>query len=728
MEILHIRRGLLLAATALSAFQAVPAFALAPGQTTVEEVIVTAEKREARLQDVPVSITSISEKQLQASNLNSGAEIARLTPNLRVSNLGNEDQPKFSMRGVATPDFDLNSNSPTGIFYDEVYVASQFLGGPQIFDLARVEVLRGPQGTLYGKNTTGGAVNFITRAPTFDIDGELSVQAGNNAFWHASGAFNTPLVDDKLAMRIAFNASKSDGWVKNYNPAGEDLSSIDNHAFRVSFLYRPTDDFDATLRLFTSRANPTNIGVVNVGLLPGGGNAFGVNPRINPLNGTAFDNHEGYYDRTGGQIKADGDGATLTVNKRFGDLTVTSISNYTKGSFLNNVDGDGSIAPLLAIDFYADTREWSQDLRVSTNFDGPFNLIAGLYYGHDEVAIRTDWNFFAGAIIRNQRYDQERNSYAIYADGAYDVTAADQIYAGLRWTHDKGAISNFRVAGAGAPPITPQPTKSYDDSAPTGRVGLRHKFSDDIMAYVQYARGYRSSAINGAALFNPADINVAEPEALNSYEVGLKTQLFERRLTLNSSAFYYDYQNQQFINTVSIGQSNVVNAGAAKLYGLEVEAVAQLTAELTVRAGGSLLHTEYTELTLNETIGGVLTAVNLKGKELIEAPHQSFNVAADYVLPVGNDGRINLHFDANYVGSQYYTPQNRPLSRLPSYWESNARVGYGRGRWEVAAWVKNLGDNDTPGGLVGPDTTTFQQIFLAPTYPRRYGVELNYRY
>ena len=728
MEFQNIRRGLLLAATALAAVQAAPAFAQATRQTTVEEVIVTAEKREARLQDVPVSITSISEKQLQAANLNSGTEIARMTPNLRVSNLGNEDQPKFSMRGVATPDFNLNSNSPTGIFYDEVYVASQFLGGPQIFDLARVEVLRGPQGTLYGKNTTGGAVNFITRSPSFDTNGNLSIQAGDNGFWHANGALNVPLVDDKLAMRVAFNASKSDGWVKNYNPAGEDLSSIDNRAVRVSFLYRPTDDFDATLRLFSSRAKPTNIGTVNVGLLPGGKNAFGVNPRVNPLTGKSFDNHEGYYDRTGGQIRADGDGATLTMNKRFGDLTVTAISNYTRGSFLNNVDGDGSIAALLAIDFYADTKEWSQDLRVSTNFEGPFNLIAGVYFGHDEVAIRTDWNFFAGAIIRNQRYDQKRDSYAIYADGTYDLSASDQIYAGVRWTHDKGAISNFRVTGAGAPPITPQPTKSYDDSAPTGRIGLRHKFSDDIMAYVQYARGYRSSAINGSALFNPADINVAEPETLNSYEGGLKTQLFDRRLTLNSSAFYYDYRNQQFINTVSIGQSNVVNAGAAKLYGLEVEAVAQVTPDLTLRAGGSLLHTEYTKLVLNEIIGGVLTPVNLKGKELIEAPRQSLNVAADYVLPVGDDGELSFHIDANYVGSQYYTPQNRPLSRLPSYWESNARLGYGRGNWEIAAWVKNLGDNDTPGGLVGPDTTTFQQIFLAPTYPRRYGLEINYRF
>ena len=727
MQILKDRRRLLLAATALAVVQAAPALAQTAAPFTVEEVMVTAEKREARLQDVPISITSVSEKQMDAANMNSGTEIARLTPNLRVSNLGNEDQPKFSMRGIGTPDFNLNTTSPTGIFYDEVYVAAQFLGGPQIFDLARVEVLRGPQGTLYGKNTTGGAINFITQAPTFEAGGKLSLQAGNNGYFHGDGAINMPLIDDKLALRVAFNASRSDGFVKNFNPNGRDLSSINNHAVRASLLFRPADDFDATLKMFTSRAHPTNIGVINIGLAPGGKNAAGVNPRVNPLDGSAFDSHEGYYDRTNGEIIVKGDGATLTMNKRFDTFTVTSISNYTTGYFLNRVDADGSIAALLAIDFYADTKEWSQDLRVATDFDGPFNMIAGFYYGHDEVKIRTAFDFFGGALLRNQRFDQERTSFAVYLDGTFDLTEADQIYAGIRWTEDEGELSNFRVSGAGAPAIPPQPSKRYEDSAPTGRIGLRHKFSDDVMAYVQYARGYRSSTINGGALFNPADVNVADPETLDSYEVGLKTQLFDNRLTLNSSAFYYNYKKQQFINTVTIGQSNVVNAGAAELYGLEVEAVAQLTPELTVRAGGSLLHTEYTDLTLNEVIAGVLTPVNLKGKELIEAPHRSLNIAIDYVVPV-SDGTLSLHADANYVGSQFYTPQNRPLSKLPSYWESNARVAYGRDDWEVAAWVKNLGDNDTPGGLVGPDTTTFQQIFLTPAYPRRYGVEVSYRF
>src|SRR4051812_44788018 len=186
----------------------------------LEEVVVTAQKRAERLQDVPVSITALSADQLVSLKLNSGTDIAKYTPNLRISNAGNEDQPKISIRGVSQFDFNLNASSPTGVFYDEVYIASQFLGGPQIYDMQRVEVLRGPQGTLFGKNTTAGAVDFITRSPSFGAERNayVSGEAGSNDYYRFEGATDVPLVEGKLAARLAFNTSQSDGWVKNVNP------------------------------------------------------------------------------------------------------------------------------------------------------------------------------------------------------------------------------------------------------------------------------------------------------------------------------------------------------------------------------------------------------------------------------------------------------------------------------------------------------------------------------
>jgi iron complex outermembrane receptor protein len=707
---------------------------------TLDEVVVSAQKRNENLQTVPVSITALSGEQLQELQINSGTEIARQTPNLRVSNLGNEDQPKFSMRGIATPDFNLNTTSPTGIFYDEVYVASQFLGGPQIFDLERVEVLRGPQGTLFGKNTTGGAVNFITHAPTYKSEGYVSVEAGNNNYFHAQGALNMPLVDDKLATRVAFNSSKSDGWIKNYNPAGQDLSSINNYALRWSFLYEPTDSFDATLRLLHSRSNPTNIGVIAYGTAPcagGGGNncnAAGVNPRKNPANGQDFNAWEGYYDRVGGEIKADGDGGILTLNQKMGDLTLTSITSYMKGDFKNNVDADGSIASLIHIDFYAQTKEFGEDLRLSSKFDGAFNFIAGLYYFGDDTDIQTNYFMFGNTFNPAQSYTQSRTSFAAYADMTYDFTATWTGYGGVRWTDDHGEVNDFRVV----PTIPLQPRKEYDDSAPTGRLGVRHKFSNDVMGYAQYSRGYRSSSINGSALTNASDFNVADPEYLDALEVGFKSQWLDHRLQINSSAFYYRYTDQQFVNAITLTESKMVNAGKSQIYGLEIETAAQVTENFRATVGIALLETEYLELDLSRVPvgsppGTLPQPYNLAGNELIEAPHFSLNMALDYSLPVGG-GRVGFHVDGVYMTSMYYTPWNdlppSNLSVTPSQWEANARIGYRPtgGNFEIAAWGKNLNANDVAAGQVGADQSTFFQRFTVSPYPRRYGVEFNYNF
>lgn len=189
------------------------------------EIIVTAQKRAQSVQDVPIAITAVAGSSLGTLQMRSGTELARQTPNLSVSVLGNEDQPKFSVRGIAQSAFDLNASSPTGIFYDEVFVRASFLGGAQLFDMDRVEVLRGPQGTLFGKETVGGAVSYVTRAPQFDNSGFISGELGNYSYVGLQGAANTQLVEDRLALRVSFNTSDSDGFVKNLLPGGRDKSN-----------------------------------------------------------------------------------------------------------------------------------------------------------------------------------------------------------------------------------------------------------------------------------------------------------------------------------------------------------------------------------------------------------------------------------------------------------------------------------------------------------------------
>lgn len=685
-------------------------------ETALDEIIVTAQRREERLQDVPVSATVLGSAQLEQLQISSGSDIARQTPNLRVSVLGNEDQPKFSLRGIATAEFNLNAVSSTGIFYDEVYVASSFLGGPQLFDVERVEVLRGPQGTLLGKNTTGGAVNFITRRPEFETSGELSAQVGSNSYYHLDGAFGGAL-SDRFAARLAFTLTESDGWQENENPAGEDLSSTSTGAARFSLRYRGEDGLDATLRLFTARSSPKAIGAVNYGLGPGGTNAFGVNPRVSPFTGRAYDSHQGAYDRSG-DIEVRGDGGYLTINKPIGSLTLTSVTSYLTGSFENLVDGDGSIADLLHIDFLSDTEEFGQDLRLATDGTGAFNAIVGLYYFRDQADVRTRYRLFAGAAVLDQTYTQERTSLAAYADGTWDLSPEWTVYAGLRFTQDEGEITDFAVN----PTIPIQAPIGYDDADPTGRIGLRYKPNDDLTLYAQFARGYRSSAINGGALTNPADLNVAEPETLDSFEVGLKSTINDR-IRFNASAFHYDFTNQQFINVVGIGNQQLVNAGQSTIRGIELEFTAAVTPDFQISAGLGLLDSEYETLILN--------GVDLSGNELIEAPGVNANLAVDYTLPVAG-GELSLHVDATYVGEQFFSAFNdRPPFdniRADSFWESNARVAWspGEGNIEISAWIKNLGDNDEiTGAQIDPTTAT---VFTTVPFPRRYGVGLSYRY
>jgi len=718
--------------------------------TALEEVVVTAQKRVERLQDVPISVTALSAEQVEGLKLNSGTDVARLAPNLRVSVAGNEDQPKFSIRGLSQFDTNLNASSPTGVFYDEVYISSQFLGGPQLYDMQRIEVLRGPQGTLFGKNTTAGALDFITRAPSLSGNNPsyVAVEGGSNDYYRAEGATDVPLVDQTLAARVAFNASRSGGWVRNVNQdaSARDLSSIDNHAFRGSLAYEK-DDFDATLRVWVTRSSPTAIGIIAHGTCPNycltipgllpptgpGTEVSGINPRVNPYTGQTMDLHTGAYDRSG-SIYVKGNGSYLTLNQKLGDFTLTSVTSWLIGDFKNLVDADGSIAPLLALDFYAKTQERSEDLRLTSRFDGPFNFIFGLYYFHDEVDPITTVHFgstlsFLGP-PSSTSFKQLRSSEAAYFDGTYAMTPKLEGYLGVRATHETGEADNFIVGTA--PAISVQ----YHETQPSGRAGLRYRFTDDLMVYGQYSRGYRSSAINGSAGC-AAELNVAKPEFLNAFELGLKSEWADRRVMANASAFYYDFSNQQFRNPVSgaagcPGNANplaqeLINAAKSRIYGLELETLARVTANFELSAGAGLLNSEYTQLSLFDSPYRVTR--DLSGNHLLEAPPYTANLAFDYAIPLAHV-RVGLHGDSNWVGKEYFTAFNNiaPWGQdsAPAHWEANARVSFKSpdGRFEFGLWGKNLNNNQAVNWSVSPQQFGIQ--FTTVPFPRRWGADFRW--
>lgn len=692
-----------------------------PAQPTagadINTVVVTAQKREQRLQDVPVSVSVMNAQSLANAKIDTGTEVARLVPNLRVSSLGDESQPKFSLRGISTSEFNLNAISPTGAFFDEVYIGAQYLGGAQIFDTERVEVLRGPQGTLFGKNTTAGAVNFISRRPRYKEEAELTLGAGSYGYKEAKGVVEVPLIENRLSARFAFTAARSDGYVRNVNPAGHDLSNIDRKAARLTLGYKDGDGLNGTLRLFAVNNNPDAIGAVNTGLAANGLNAYGKDPRINPFTGRRLGDREVADDRSG-EIAVRGSGGYLTLNKSTDLGTLTSITSFLNGRFMNLVDADGTMDPLLHIDFRTSTHEFSQDLRFTTAFDGPFQFIAGLYHQRDNVYIDTTYTIFGGPPvlpILDQQYLQERRSNAVYLDGTYDIDPVWTLYGGVRYTRDAGRLRDFRVT----PVIPVQPDLRYRDGKPTGRLGVDAKLTRRLMVYAHYARGYRSSAFNGGALTNAADLNVAKPEYLNSYEGGVKSQMFDNRLTVNVSAFRYDFRNQQFLNVVGIGNQQLVNAGQSRITGTEIESFLQVSNALRLNASLGLLNGRYRSLTLN--------GADLSGKRMIEAPRYTGNVGVDYSTPLAAY-LLTLHGDASFIGDQYFLATNDPASRVAPTRDVSARIALlsPSKKVEVAVYGKNLTDNRNPAGLVLDATS--QTRFTTVPYPRRYGIDVTVRY
>ena len=708
---------------------------------TLEEVIVTAQKRAQSLQEVPVSVSAISGDALSKLKMDSAVDVAAQVPNLQVSAPYGDVQPIFSIRGISMVDYNTNQASPIGVYVDEVAIGASFMQGMQLFDLERVEVLRGPQGTLYGKNTTGGAINFISRAPSFVSEADITTTMGNYGRQELKGAGELPLITDTLGMRVAFTTTKADGFHDNKLAGKGDLSATNNSALRVSTRYQQ-DDFDATLRLFKAQSDANTLAVVPINTDPGNTNRLG------------YQRPEQYNAWQGEHNKAkpftvDSKGAALTLNMQLGDYTLTSISAYTEGDALNQADTDGSPVRLLEIDFSSQSEQLSQDFRLTSNFTGSFNFIAGLYYSNDELDVQNDYDLYSDspsdAFFIGQGYTQERESYALYTNASYDVSDSTSLTLGIRYTDDEGELRDFNsfygdVNRAPLFNLIPYlaeydaaaviPTKVYKDSEWTGKIGVDHQLNEDAMVYANYSRGYRSSAFNGGAVSSAADVNTAAPEFVDAYEAGFKSQFMDSRLQVNASVFFYEYSDQQFINIIGIDQV-LENAGSSELYGLDLEVQALVSEKLTLKFGLGLVNSEFKELSLNNPVTN--TDTDYSGNQLQQAPEVNFNASVDYVLGRWSVGELALHIDTSYQGEQYFSAYNDAPGfeniRSDSFWQSNMQLRFddAADRYSLTMWMTNIEENDEPIYALSL-SQAYGYDYTAVGAPRQYGVDLTVRF
>ncbi len=738
-----------------------PASAVPPAAgAALEEVIVTAQKRSENAQSVPISISTVTASQLEKQKVSNVVDIAAQVPNLYITTPYSDAVPIFSLRGVSAVDYSQNQSSPVALYVDEVYKGLPVFTSLQVFDIERVEVLRGPQGTLYGKNTTGGAVNFYTRRanPNEGFTGYLTGGLGRFNRREAAGGVNIPMIDGVLAGRAAFTRTKARGFVENLTPGIRDQGAIDDWAMRLGLTFTPTDDLDMTLRYTRSSSTPE-------------GGYAGLADNIGPEGvffAGVFRDGLGFYETETDEenvYRVKNESVALNTTWDFSEWArLTSVTSYDKGSWFTHEDGDVTPLDLLTPDYFSRGTAFSQDLRISSTDNGPFKWLVGAYYYRDrsradltyrflyEFAADADGDRVADCADDDMDGDpttvdpgdqltgcavasslkQVRESYALYTQASLDLTDRLTLTAGLRYTRDKNRLDSYRSDLLFLDPVSRQEVVAFPifetpppgvsprtDENISGKLVLDYELARNALLYASLSRGYRGSSFNGAAQFAQESVNAVPPERLDAAEVGIKTQVFDNRVRFNAAAFYYDYSNQQFQSQV--GLYIVLDSGDARLWGAEAEVTAVLAEGLDVRLGASYLDSEYTDAVVN--------GVRLDGNQLIAAPEWKLSAAVDWRLFETGAGSVSLHADTSYTSRIYFDAFNTDVASQSGYFLHNARLTFETAdeRIALSAWIKNA---------AGKKYTTYRTDFTqAFNYaygqrgrPREWGVEATYRF
>jgi iron complex outermembrane receptor protein len=715
----------------------------ATAATGIGEIVVTAQRRAQSILEVPLAITAIDNSTLEKNGISSSAQLATAVPNLQISSPFGNTQPNFSLRGISVAnEYNSNQASPIGVYIDDVYIAPRTSQGMGLFDLDRVEVLRGPQGTLFGRNTTGGAINFITRGPSLDgANGYAELGYGNFNTFTAQGAVEETLIQGQLGIRVAGNWVHGGGQIENVYPGGANPNSQDSRQGRISLRYKPGDgDLDIKIRAYAGRDNPTQAAVQ--GFLPA-------------RHGLGFFQVD---ENRIGENQTSASGVAANVSYAFSrSLSVTSITSIDIGRQDLQQAADGSPIDILDIDWQSHYRQYSEEARFNYGGDR-LNLVGGLYYGWDQTT--TDNTFNIGSVLAPgvnggffQNYRQRRHSSAVFLQGDFKITNQLIFTLGARYTEDRAryddGYANLFAGNVGGPhtPLAstvPCPgvpgTCAYDpaaryvvngsNDAPTGRAALSYTFDSGLLTYASYNRGYRSGAFNGGGYTSSSGITYIKPETVNAYEIGGKGRFLNRALIASAAIFYYDYTNQQLQDTRPGPVSFLVNAPKSQVYGAEAEATYRVVPALTLRGSFGYLHATYKELTLQGT--------DLQGNHLPFAPTWTGQFGFDWNIVNIAGGELTLSPTANVVSRQYFSPFNRinaagtgqDNSELEQsgYSKVNASLNWTRDKIRVRAWVENLFDREVYSYGLDLRGAGFPYNFLVPSTPRTFGISGRYSF
>lgn len=720
----------------LAAAQDVASAPEAKGREIADDIIVTANRREQSSLSVPIAISAVGSETLARKGIIDPQALQTVVPNLQVSSPFGGTQPNFSLRGISVAnEYNSNQASPIGVYIDDVYLANRAAHGMGLFDLDRVEVLRGPQGTLFGRNTTGGAINFITRAPSLrGHEGYAEIGYGNFNTRTAQAAVETTMVENELGLRLSGSYIKGDGRIENIFPGALDPNSIDSWQARGILLIRPGDGpLTIKLKGYGGRDRGTEAAV------------YGSEPAREGLG--FFETNE---NRTG-RNRTWAYGASANISYELSSaLTFTSITSRDAGSLYLQQAADGAPTDFLDLTFRSNFQQFSEEARFNYANNG-LNLVGGIFYGWDQVKthnVATINDVFGpdrdGGF--DQVFRQTRRSYAVFAQGDYEIVPNLTLTMGARYTWDRLRYDNGRAflftgyidtprtpISTTVPCATPAGTCPLDldavfelegkNTALTGRISLSYQFDGGPLVYASYNRGYRSGAFNGGSYTSSSGINFVDPERINAYEIGMKGRFFDNRLTLAAAGFYYDYSNQQLQDLRPGPVGILVNAPKSEVYGGEAEMTFHVSDMLSFNGSVGYLHAQYKEL--------ILQGADLAGKNLPFTPHWTLQGGIDLKLFQTERGGLTFSPNVSYFSKQFFSPLNdvnapgtaQKNSELiqGAYAKVNATVAWKIDRITLKAFVNNLFERKTL--LYGIDIrgAGFPFNYRTPSMPRTFG-------
>jgi iron complex outermembrane receptor protein len=732
----------------------------APLQSSqLEEVVVTARKREELLQNVPVSIVALTANDLGKRSLQDLEDVGQFLPNLTVSQAGTNGSSGalIYIRGIGQSDVLSTYDPAVGIYVDGVYLGRMQGNDIGTMDVERVEVLRGPQGTLFGKNTDGGAINIVTHQPDVSADaphGHVDVTTGQFHRFDVDGSINIPLVTDRAALELSGTRLTQDGYGNRID--GQEMGNRNRDIGRIALLLKPTDDFSAVLRADVTTYDEKNSSFHLVSVNTAAPVTSGLNAYLAALGQPLLDGRwvtaDPYFNYGTGPNYSSGSlfGTSLTLNWDEAWGALKSISAYRKNIVRQGFDVDGT--PIAEMDSYnlVYQDQFSQELQVSgKSMANRLKWVGGLYFFGEDVrdaqafdlsAVNTAFTAITGAPF-DANFDQVLNvrnrSYAAYGQATYAATDKLNITLGLRDTYDQKFVGRSNLSYPGpsgnlyvfdGAPLQPYIGKSGDWSALSPRLSFDYQWTPDMMTYVSASQGFKSGGFNGRAS-TVAEFNEFQPEKVWAYEIGLRSDWLDKKLRVNLTAFYSDYRDLQVQDNLSlivdgkpVPMTILDNVPRSRITGGEAELIVVPLPGLKLNGSLGLIDAKYLELSPGSSLTTSL--------QFPFTPKVSYTTGAEYNFPLSSSYDVTGRVDYAHKTTINYDLLNAPTLRQPGYGLLNARLTVDMLSTGLSVSIFGTNLTGTQYFTAGNDDTNsaFGWAFTNEAPPREWGVSARYKF